>query len=228
MRDGKASSSDGSVLDRRVFVSMRQSSYTVVWGGDADLRALPLDGEAKKSVRWDCVGDDSRCFVDFLGVPGEEVRARLLQWLGAASGSGIDLSKISSWSEVSGCVTDDRTRTYNNPNDRVIMHDTEHWHLALELGVRTIKTHPFVYLLTVQPHCTRVTRHVNMLTRLKKVGGAVSRRKMVKWKYVLCRPVLFFQKRFNFDCFWEYFAFQFFVNRLESRPKVGNLWVRQL
>ncbi len=80
MRDEKASSSDGSELDRRVFVSIRESSCTmVVQGGDVDLRALALDGEAKKSVRWDCVGDDSRCFVDFLGVPGAEVLARLLQ-----------------------------------------------------------------------------------------------------------------------------------------------------
>ena len=69
MREDKASSSDGSELDRRVFVSMRESSCTMLRGaGDADLRDLALDGEAKKSVRWDCVGDDSRCFVDFLGV----------------------------------------------------------------------------------------------------------------------------------------------------------------
>ncbi len=81
-------------------------------GGDADSRDLALDGEAKKSVTWDCVGDDSRCFVDFLGVQGTEVRARLLQWPCTASGSAIDLSKISSWPKVSGCVTDDRTRIH--------------------------------------------------------------------------------------------------------------------
>ena len=109
MREEKASSSDGSELDRRVFVSMRESSCAMLRGGEADLRDFSLDGEAKKSVRWDCVGDDSRCFVDFLGVRGTEVRARLLQRPCTASGSDIDLSKISSWPEVSGCVEDDRT-----------------------------------------------------------------------------------------------------------------------
>lgn len=98
MREERASSSDGSELDRRVFVSMRESSYTELRGGDADSRDLALDGEAKKSVRWDCVDDDSGCFVDFLAFPGAEVRARLLLWPCTASGSGIDLSKISSWS----------------------------------------------------------------------------------------------------------------------------------
>ncbi len=114
-------------------------------------------------MRWDCVGDDSRCFVDFLGVPGEEVRARLLLRLGAASGSGIDLSKISSWSEVSGRVTDDRTRTYNSPNDRVILHDTEHWHLALERGVRTMKTpfRVFTYSTTTLHESNKTRQHVN-------------------------------------------------------------------
>ncbi len=51
MREEKASSSDGSELDRRVFVSMRESSCTVLRGGDADSRDLALGGEAKKSVR---------------------------------------------------------------------------------------------------------------------------------------------------------------------------------
>lgn len=108
MREEKASSSDGSELDRRVFVSMRESSCTMLRGGDADLRDLALDGEAKNSVRWDCVDDDSRCFVDFSGVQGTKVRARLLLWPCTPSGSGIDLNKISSWPEVNGCVTDDR------------------------------------------------------------------------------------------------------------------------
>src|SRR6267154_1415248 len=112
MREEKASSSDGSELDRRVFVSMRESSCTMLRDGDADLRDLVLDGEAKNSVMWDCVGDDSGCSVDFMGVQGTEVRARLLQWPCTASGSGIDLSKISSWPEVSGGVTDDRTRIH--------------------------------------------------------------------------------------------------------------------
>jgi len=78
MREERASSSDGSELDRRVLVSMRKSSCPMKGGGDADLRDLTMDGEEKKSVRWNCVGDDSRCFVDFLGVPGAEVRARLM------------------------------------------------------------------------------------------------------------------------------------------------------
>ena len=84
MRAEKASSSDGSELDRRVFVSMRESSCTIGRGGDTDLCALALDGEAKKSVRWDCDGDDSRCFLDFWGVPGE-VDARLFREFGTAS-----------------------------------------------------------------------------------------------------------------------------------------------
>lgn len=92
MREEKASSSDGSELDRRVFVSIRESSYIMLRSGDADSPDLALDGEGKKSVRWGCLGDDSRCFVDFLGVQGAEVRARLLQWPSAASGSGINLS----------------------------------------------------------------------------------------------------------------------------------------
>jgi hypothetical protein len=96
MREEKASSSDGSDLDRRVLVSIRESSCIVLRGGDADSRDFALEGEAKKSVRWNCVGGDSRCFVDFLCVPGAEVRARLLQWSCTASGSGIDLSEISS------------------------------------------------------------------------------------------------------------------------------------
>ena len=97
MREEKASSLDGRELDRRVFVSTRESWCTLLRGGDADLRGLALDGEAKKSESWDCVGDDSRCFVDFLGVQGTEVRARLSQWPCTASRTGIDLSKISSW-----------------------------------------------------------------------------------------------------------------------------------
>lgn len=79
MREEKASSSDGSELDRRVFVSIRDSSCTMLRGGDVDLRDLAFDGGGRKSVRWDCAGDDSRCFVDFLGVLGAEGRARLLQ-----------------------------------------------------------------------------------------------------------------------------------------------------
>ena len=109
MREGKASSSDGSELDRRVFVSVRESSCTTLQGGDADLRDLTLDGEAKKSVRWVCVGDDSRCVVCD---PGAEVRARLLQWPCTPSEAGIDLREISSWSGVSGCVIDDQSRIH--------------------------------------------------------------------------------------------------------------------
>lgn len=63
MREGYASSSDGSELDRRVFVSRTESSFSVERdGGEAD---FPLDGEEKKFVSsgWD--GDDVRGFFDF-------------------------------------------------------------------------------------------------------------------------------------------------------------------
>ena len=66
MREEKASSSDGSELDRRVFVSRIESSFsTRRGGGDADLPALSLDGEGKKFVSsgWD--GDDFRGLFDF-------------------------------------------------------------------------------------------------------------------------------------------------------------------
>ena len=52
MREEKASSSDGSELKRRVFVSRRESSFIMGSSGEADLLvlALALDGELKKSV----------------------------------------------------------------------------------------------------------------------------------------------------------------------------------
>ena len=51
MREEYASSSEGSQLDRRVFVSRMESSFALGRDGDADLRTLPLDGEeGKKSV----------------------------------------------------------------------------------------------------------------------------------------------------------------------------------
>jgi hypothetical protein len=79
IREEKASSSEGSHLDRRVFVSIRESSRTTGRGGDTDLRALALDGEAKNSVMWDCVGEGSRCLLDFGGVRDAEVDACLFQ-----------------------------------------------------------------------------------------------------------------------------------------------------
>jgi len=61
MREEKASSSDGSELDRRVFVSMRESSCTMLRGGDADLRDLALDKGAKKFLMWDCALSIALC-----------------------------------------------------------------------------------------------------------------------------------------------------------------------
>jgi hypothetical protein len=47
MREERASSSDGSDLERRVFVSLRESSYMGRFG---DGERLALGGEEKKSV----------------------------------------------------------------------------------------------------------------------------------------------------------------------------------
>ena len=48
IREERASSSDGSELDRRVFVSTRESSCAIGRGGDTDfLGALALGEEAK-------------------------------------------------------------------------------------------------------------------------------------------------------------------------------------
>jgi hypothetical protein len=50
MREDNASSSDGSELKRRVFVSVRESSCTMGHIGDGERLALALEGEVKKSV----------------------------------------------------------------------------------------------------------------------------------------------------------------------------------
>jgi hypothetical protein len=96
MREEKASSSEGSELTCRVFVSKIESSCTTAGIGEGERLALALDGEGRKSVTWDCDGDTSRRFLDLFGVPGADVDARLLWKFGSALGLGIVLREISS------------------------------------------------------------------------------------------------------------------------------------
>lgn len=61
-----------------------------------------------------------------------------------------------------------------------------------------------------------------MFTRLEMVAEQLVVENRSKWEYVPNRPVLFFHMNVNSDLFGEYFALQFFVNRLVGREKVGN------
>ncbi len=105
-------------------MSIRESSFTVGRGGDAD-------GEKKESVSADGNGDDSRAFFDLRGVPGDEVRARLPGEFVSASDLRIGLSETSSWSLVSGRTAKDRVWAYDDSNNGLILYNTEHRDLTL-------------------------------------------------------------------------------------------------
>jgi hypothetical protein len=105
MREEKASSSEGSVLVCRVFVSKIESSCITVGIGEGERLALALDGDGKKSVTWDCDGDTYR-LLDLFEVSGMDVGAHSPGRFGSALDPGIVLSNISSCSaECSHFIT---------------------------------------------------------------------------------------------------------------------------